>query len=509
MKKIYTLLASLITAISFAQSVPSSTLVNGTFGSGAKILSTDEDKTNLYYWQPSPFTITKVASNNTESVYFKNAMYSLLPGIAIKGNKAIIVTKDLFTPFTKVYLLNGAAKDSLTLFAKTNIAINNNFGYFFDTSSVYKTNFTVAGTNTIVPKRANTIINSMMEKNDKLMTIESSLKLYLYFHDGSSYSKIDSVNTGPAYFQLFKNPTNKDIYAVKHLTSLADTTTFKIWKFSGTGVPTVLNLTTTRRLTEVMTMLNDKLIGVVYSGATNGKKLVSIDVNTGNLTYINSGNHIKTYNYANNYLNWYSNGNVAYFLHQGTTSSYVQCVTNGITADTITTKIDPGATFWKGDFCGDDFWSENGFATIIYSPNKTFKVVSVNNDPLNIMSQDPLFADNHMYFRVVNSSISSYSLYKAACSAQVGINENTISTDNFSIYPNPSAGVLNVELSANFDYAQLPLIITNILGEVVLTEKLSTQNSSTDSYRYNIQHFNSGIYFLQVGNSKAVKFIKE
>ncbi len=89
---------------------------------------------------------------------------------------------------------------------------------------------------------------------------------------------------------------------------------------------------------------------------------------------------------------------------------------------------------------------------------------------------------------------------------------NTISTalndinkvGSIYIYPNPTKEFLNLELSAGF-YSAHPLIkITNIIGEVVLTETLSTQN-----LKLNIQHFNSGIYFLQVGNSKAVKFIKE
>ncbi len=513
MKKIYTVLAGLMTVTSIAQSVPSSTLVNGTFGSSSKPFTTDDDKANLYYSIGFPFQIKKVASNNTESTFFSSANFCITPGIAIKGNKAIVTNPPLGNGTTKVYLLNGVSKDSITLNTNTTYCfnkfpVNNTFGYFNDSSRIYKTNYTAAGTNNIVPLRNNTFINAIKEKNDNLITYEaikntsgnSYDRRFLYFYNGISYAKFDSANIvtfNGTYFQLFTNPSNKDIYAIKQPGSPSDSLSFKIWKFNGTGTPTVLNINTTRRLVQVTTMLNDKIIGLVFNNGN--RSMVSIDVNTGNLSYITTGNILNTNPY---YGYWFSNGNVAYFL-QSIAGIRVPCVTNGITADTITTKSGIGtSTIWNGDFCGNDFWSVVGSQyTVIFKPNKTFSVVNINNNPLNIITYDPMFADNHMYFRNAGNNSTVFELYKAACTSQIGINENTISTDNFSFYPNPTSSILNVKLE-NITKPEI-IVITNILGEVVLTETATTQHSTLST-----QHLNSGVYFLQVGNSKAVKFIK-
>lgn len=95
-----------------------------------------------------------------------------------------------------------------------------------------------------------------------------------------------------------------------------------------------------------------------------------------------------------------------------------------------------------------------------------------------------------------------------------GINENNIA-ENFSSYPNPTTGILNI------DFSNSPLIekvteqgrsievaITNTLGQVVLNDKITETHSS-----FNIQYFVSGIYFVTVtdssGNKSVKKIIKE
>ncbi len=82
------------------------------------------------------------------------------------------------------------------------------------------------------------------------------------------------------------------------------------------------------------------------------------------------------------------------------------------------------------------------------------------------------------------------------------INDAVTQQLNGTIYPNPTSSILNVKLEMLNE--PTTLTITNILGEIVLTETATTQHATLST-----QHLNSGIYFLQVGNSKAVKFIKE
>jgi hypothetical protein len=73
------------------------------------------------------------------------------------------------------------------------------------------------------------------------------------------------------------------------------------------------------------------------------------------------------------------------------------------------------------------------------------------------------------------------------------------------IYPNPSNGMLNVELEILNDNPRIH--VTNSLGETVLNESFLTQHPT-----FNIQHFPSGIYFVFIETSKGkstTKLIKE
>ncbi len=72
----------------------------------------------------------------------------------------------------------------------------------------------------------------------------------------------------------------------------------------------------------------------------------------------------------------------------------------------------------------------------------------------------------------------------------------------FHIYPNPSSGILNVELEMINENTKIE--ITNALGQVVMNEKLLIQHST-----FNIQHFISGVYFVKVtsNNKQTTKRI--
>ena len=72
--------------------------------------------------------------------------------------------------------------------------------------------------------------------------------------------------------------------------------------------------------------------------------------------------------------------------------------------------------------------------------------------------------------------------------------------------------MLNIELSNSFDSAQLPLSnttisIINAIGEIVLTEKATSSNTTL-----NTSNLTNGIYFIKVEskNGSAIKkFIKQ
>jgi hypothetical protein len=69
-----------------------------------------------------------------------------------------------------------------------------------------------------------------------------------------------------------------------------------------------------------------------------------------------------------------------------------------------------------------------------------------------------------------------------------GINELK-NDDYFTLYPNPSYGTFAIETKVN----EYTLIITNVLGEIILSRKLQTEKSEID-----ISNQASGIYFIMV-----------
>jgi putative ubiquitin-RnfH superfamily antitoxin RatB of RatAB toxin-antitoxin module len=73
-----------------------------------------------------------------------------------------------------------------------------------------------------------------------------------------------------------------------------------------------------------------------------------------------------------------------------------------------------------------------------------------------------------------------------------------------TIYPNPSKGIVNIDIlnvSQNLNYK---LQITNTLGQEVYQTNLNTSNSTI-----NIQTLKSGIYFLNIKQNDNVLSAKK
>ena len=86
--------------------------------------------------------------------------------------------------------------------------------------------------------------------------------------------------------------------------------------------------------------------------------------------------------------------------------------------------------------------------------------------------------------------------------ACTGINEVSYSANELLVYPNPSNGVFNVNVSTT-----TKIIIIDVIGKVVYTEQLESGLHSV-----NLNPFTNGIYLLKAesyGNSKTIRLIKE
>ena len=92
-------------------------------------------------------------------------------------------------------------------------------------------------------------------------------------------------------------------------------------------------------------------------------------------------------------------------------------------------------------------------------------------------------------------------------SGLVGLKENNTFLNNINVYPNPTNDILNIVASTSSATESFKIQILNSLGQLLLDEPLTIQHSS-----FNIQHFNSGIYFVRISSdngSRVVKVVKE
>jgi len=78
--------------------------------------------------------------------------------------------------------------------------------------------------------------------------------------------------------------------------------------------------------------------------------------------------------------------------------------------------------------------------------------------------------------------------------------ENVINLDEelsgLSIYPNPSNGILNVDVSKNDNYS---VQISDIIGKVIFDDEI------TSSTTFDLKHLDGGVYFVNISNNEISK----
>ena len=84
-----------------------------------------------------------------------------------------------------------------------------------------------------------------------------------------------------------------------------------------------------------------------------------------------------------------------------------------------------------------------------------------------------------------------------------GVNENNDEANNISIFPNPTSGILNIDLEILHE-GKATIQILNTLGEVLNTEVISLQNPTL-----NIEHLPIGIYFLKITGNNNTNITKK
>jgi hypothetical protein len=102
-------------------------------------------------------------------------------------------------------------------------------------------------------------------------------------------------------------------------------------------------------------------------------------------------------------------------------------------------------------------------------------------------------------------SQQSYSVYATVSgNSSVGINE--LNDDvRVNVYPNPSAGVFNINLASN-EANTASVSVKNIVGQTILNETVNV--SGNTNHTISLADYSKGVYFLTV-NQETVKLIVE
>ena len=114
-----------------------------------------------------------------------------------------------------------------------------------------------------------------------------------------------------------------------------------------------------------------------------------------------------------------------------------------------------------------------------------------------------LIDDETYYWKVrayENGDTTTWSDTWSFIMGEVGINE--LNKHNVKLFPNPSNGILNIEVDGNVQ-GDVFFTISNLLGEIILTENY-TFNPGVNSRRINLSEFENGLYIVQFKSGKSV-----
>jgi len=142
----------------------------------------------------------------------------------------------------------------------------------------------------------------------------------------------------------------------------------------------------------------------------------------------------------------------------------------------------------------------NPFPTYSWSvsPNATISNSTATN-PLFTFTVSGTYTITLSATNPSNTSVTTRTISIANC---VGMNENTMLSQNISIYPNPANDKMNIDVNGltSFNY-----VVTDLLGKVIVSDKsVSGERTTID-----VSTITKGIYFLTIENNgqKATKKI--
>lgn len=137
-----------------------------------------------------------------------------------------------------------------------------------------------------------------------------------------------------------------------------------------------------------------------------------------------------------------------------------------------------------------------GTDTYSWSTSATSTVIAVS----------PTVTTNYTVIATNGFGCKTTAIVTESVSACVGI-EELFNSNSIQVYPNPTNGILNIDISTSFNVTgmineNIKIELQNALGQVLLSETTNIQHLT-----FNISHLADGVYFLKT-NTKTIRVVK-
>lgn len=142
----------------------------------------------------------------------------------------------------------------------------------------------------------------------------------------------------------------------------------------------------------------------------------------------------------------------------------------------------------------------NGNDTLVYSTTLNLQWFYNTNALTGEVDTMHLALNNGAYYVQVTDGVGCVALSDTVTLTAVGIEKST--TNSFSIYPNPTKGLLIIQLA---DKKIQSLRIINLLGEVLMDKKINNQDNIIE---LELTQFAEGVYYMQL-NSMEEKYLQK
>ncbi len=421
------------------------------------------------------------------------------------GNNALFVVNETSPDKRTLWITDGTSGGTDSIFSTTNYQtkffmggmIGKDFYFTVTTQTpyatlLYKTDFTKSGT----------VLVQTINNTNLFWPYVDNQTLYLdgYVKRSATYAVLykytsDTTNLLMGYGYATSRVINGDLYYgglyKKNLT---------------TSVITNLTNTFSFTLNEILGLFNGKiyLTGTNISTGT-APTIFTCDANAGSLQQLTKNTSL--YKIPTLYFSFKTGKNLAYFIGQNSLAKYGLYVTDGTDAGThqiqnfnnqssatptlltcddrlyFNSYIYPSGTTnnsaWAISTCDS---SSGSLQTINWgiSPNTSIERMVKFQDKIVFIGYDP--SDSY------NNKLYAFNTCIDVPSGTTGI--NSIGENDIEIYPNPSNGLININISN--PPTKTSVLVYNLLGEMVFQSQNIVQSNTLNLA------LNSGIYFITI-----------